>query len=517
MCNIKRPHLNTALFLDESRLPRYHHAVPADRHFSRWLPAAFFASVGALFALHMFAYVDPDLFFHLKEGEKLILQGRFPVFEEFSFTAPGKAMVAIEWLADAEMYLVFRASGYAGLVVFHTLLFLAALAVLFRFLRDDVGPEARYLLVSLAAFALLNFVGVRAHVFTILFMSLYLLWAKLWEEGRRWAPWAMAAGLLLWVNLHGGFMLGWVLLGLVCLLEFRQTLRLADLTPWASGTLLCFVHPNGAAAFVYPIWFMALPPSGRSMIIEWKPLDFSQLCASPYLLILGALCWAGLEIQRRKFPWALLTLLLMVLALRSRKLLSVFSLTALAVAGLRLRQATLQGWQSRLCATGALSILLAMGCLEWSFARDRPWRDWESNYPKAAVEFFASRYPGRRLFHTYTWGGYLIYKLAPGTKVFIDGRLDPYWSLLAGDYNDIMEGRPGWKETLDAWGIEAALLPPTTRPAHRLNEDPRWQPVYSDEKAVLFLRRRQHGRAQPSALGRDPRTEALSQDASRAG
>jgi hypothetical protein len=455
---------------------------------TRGLLLAFFCLLGVFFAVHMFAHVDPDLFFHVKEGEKLLRQGRFPVVEEFSFTVLGKAMVATEWLAEAGMSLVFRAGGYAGLVAFHTLLFLASLAVLWRFLRDDVAPPMRYLLLSMAAFAFLNFVAVRVHAFTIFFFSLYLFWARLWEEGCRWAPWAMTAGLLLWANLHGGFMLGWIILGLVCLLRFKETFKSADLAPWAAGTLLCFVHPNGATAFVYPIWFMALPPAGRSLILEWKPLDFAQLSASPYLLIIGGLCWAGLRVQRRKFPWTALTLVLLVMALRSRKLLPLFSLTALAALGLRLRGTALKIWQRRLCAAGALGLLLTMGCLELGFARARPWRDWENGYPKAAAEFFDARYSGRRLFHFYDWGGYLIYKLAPKTKVFIDGRLDPYWTLLAGDYTELIEARPDWKRLLDAYAIEAALLPPTTRLAHALNEDPRWRAAYGDGKAVLFIR-----------------------------
>lgn len=450
----------------------------------------FFCILGVLFALHMFAHVDPDLFFHIKEGEKLVLTRRFPLVEEFSFTAAGKAMVATEWLAQAGMYLIERAFGYMGLVIVHTLLFLAALAVLFYLLRGAVASPPLYLLISLTAFSFLNFVAVRVHVFTILMVSIYLLWAKLWEEGRRWAPWAMAAGLLLWVNLHGGFMLGWAILGLVCLLRFKETLRLSELSAWAAGTLLCFIHPNGATAFVYPIWFMAFPPAGRAMILEWKPLDFGQPSAWPYLLILAGLCWAGLApLGRRKFPWAWLTLLLLALSLKNRKLLPLFSLAAAASLGLRLGATPLKPWPRRFCLAATLCLLLVIGLLEKSFARGRPWRDWESSYPKNAVSFLAARYPGRRLFHPYHWGGYLIYKLAPGTKIFIDGRLDPYWALLAGPYNDVMEGRAGWKKVLDDYGVEAALLPASARPSHGLNEDPLWKAVYADAKAVLFIRR----------------------------
>ncbi len=452
------------------------------------LPACFFAFIGLLFSLHMFAHVDPDLFFHIKEGEKLIEQGRFPLTEEFSFTAPGKAMVATEWLADAEIYPIFRAFGYGGLVFVHTLLFLAALIVLFHFLKGDVPEPVRYLLVSLAAFALINFVAVRAHVFTILFWALSLLWIKRWEEGRRWAPWAMAVSLLFWVNVHGGFMAGWTVLGAVCLLSFRHSRKAADLAPWALGTFLCFLHPNGPTAFVYPVWFMVLPPAGRSIILEWMPLDFSELSATPYLLILAALCLVGVGALRRKFPWAALTLVLLLLAIRGRKLLPLFSFTAIAALGLSLRQAPLKKWQVRLCAAGALAVLLALSALEAGFARGKPWRDWEGSYPKVAAEFFAGHYAGRRLFHDYSWGCYLIYKLAPNTKVFVDGRLDPYWPIL-GEYSVIMEGRPGWQALLDGWAIEAVLVSPGVALARLLQDDRRWQNVYSDPKAVLFIRR----------------------------
>lgn len=452
------------------------------------LPASFFAFLGLLFSLHMFAHVDPDLFFHIKEGEKLIEQGRFPLTEEFSFTAPGKAMVATEWLAHAEIYSIFQAFGYSGLVFVHTLLFLAALVVLFHFLKGDVPEPTRYFLVSLAAFALLNFVAVRAHVFTILFMSLFLLWIRRWEEGKRWAPWAMAGSLLFWVNVHGGFMAGWGMLLLVCLLSFKQSRKTSDLAPIALGTFLCFLHPNGPTAFVYPLWFMVLPPDGRSIILEWMPLDFAQASATPYLLILGVLCLVGLGGLRRKFPWAALTLGLLLLSLRGRKLLPLFSLTAIAALGLSLRQTALKKWQTRLSAVGAVAVLLALSALEVGFARGKPWRDWEGAYPKAAAEFFAGHYAGRRLFHDYSWGCYLIYKLAPATKVFIDGRLDPYWSLL-GDYSVMMEGRPGWRALLDSWAIEAALVSPNTPLAQLLGEDRRWRSVYRDPKAVLYIRK----------------------------
>ena len=293
--------------------------------------------------------------------------------------------------------------------------------------------------------------------------------------------------MLPWVNLHGGFMVGLVLLGLLCLRRAWETRRLAALGPLGLGTALCCVHPNGVTGLVYPLWFMAFPPPGRGLIREWKPVDFTDKTASPYLLILVFLFWLGLTGISGRFPWAFLALVLLALALRSRKLLPEFSMAALAVMSFKIAAAPRKHVRGALLA-GAL---LALGVTGW-VALSRPWPrpggDWERGYPRAAVELIASRYPGRRIFHDYDWGGYLIYKLYPRSLVFIDGRLDPYWRLLAGDYEAMITARPGWRKLLDDYGITVALLKPNNQLCRELSRDPAWKTIVAYGRSVLLVR-----------------------------
>ena len=450
------------------------------------------ALTAVLFFGRMLVRVDPDVFFHLREGGRVLAEGRLPLVEDYSYTRAGKAMVATEWLSGAAFAALFRAGGYPAVAAFNVLLIVAALLLMTRVWDDARPPEpVRALIAALAAFAFLNFALAKVQNFTFFFFALFLYWARLWERGRRWTPWAMAAALAPWINLHGGFLLGWVVLGGVCVLEFLKTRRPRALAPWALGTFACFLHPNGATAFVYPIWFFFAAPAGRALILEWRPLG-PAWSATPYALVLAAFLAARTDRLRERLPWAALSLVFLVLGLRTRKMLPYFVLGAGAAMGLAWTRAALSRTRARLCLAGALALLIAIGAVEAGEARSLvplgPVSDFEREFPRVAAEKAAALYPGRRLFHPYDWGGYLVYKVAPGVPVFIDGRLDPYWTLI-DDYETLIHAAPGWERLAAAYRIETALLPDGSPLAKALDANPKWKPVGTDGRVKLYARR----------------------------
>ncbi len=450
------------------------------------------AAVAALFFARMRVRVDPDVFFHLKEGGRVLSEGRFPLVEDYSYTRAGKAMVATEWLSGAAFAALFRLGGYPLVAAFNAALIAAALWLMTLAWGDAGPPEPlRALLLVLAAFAFLNFALAKVQNFTFFFFALNLYWIRAWESGRRWAPWAMAAALALWVNLHGGFTLGWVLLGGVCGLDLLKTKRASALAPWALGTFACFLHPNGATAFAYPIWFFFAAPAGRAAIVEWRPLG-PALSATPYVLLLVALVAAKTDRLKTRFPWAIMAFVFLVLGLRTRKMLPFFALSAGVAVGLAWSKTVLSRTRKTFCLAGAAAVLIAIGAVEADEARALaafgPASDFERAYPRVAAEKAAELFPGRRLFHPYEWGGYLLYKVSPGVPVFIDGRLDPYWTLL-DDYKTLSDAAPGWRALADRYGVETAILPPRSPLALALDRDPGWKAVGSDARSTLYARR----------------------------
>jgi len=91
----------------------------------------------------------------------------------------------------------------------------------------------------------------------------------------------------------------------------------------------------------------------------------------------------------------------------------------------------------------------------------------EHAYPVGAVA--ALRTGSGTLLNEYDWGGYLIYRV-PERKVFIDGRLFPFYPDVLNDYRDAVEMRPDWKDVLAKYDVREALLMPSKPLAVALRE-----------------------------------------------
>ncbi len=111
----------------------------------------------------------------------------------------------------------------------------------------------------------------------------------------------------------------------------------------------------------------------------------------------------------------------------------------------------------------------------------------ESRFPARAASFIQTEQPAARMFNLYDWGGYLIWRLAPRTKVFVDGRLVLYGDLIR-DYFQIQDGSERWQELLDRRGVTLALTNHDYVLSMRLAESPDWTLVHVSEPAVVYAK-----------------------------
>jgi len=111
-----------------------------------------------------------------------------------------------------------------------------------------------------------------------------------------------------------------------------------------------------------------------------------------------------------------------------------------------------------------------------------------SRFPMDAATFLSSRpqFSRMRLYSDWQWGGYLIYRLWPGLKVFNDGRTDFYGPEFVEEGSRVWEARPNWAETLTQYSVDAALVPTQSALATVLRERVDWELIYEDRVSVLF-------------------------------
>jgi hypothetical protein len=107
------------------------------------------------------------------------------------------------------------------------------------------------------------------------------------------------------------------------------------------------------------------------------------------------------------------------------------------------------------------------------------------SYPAGAVNMLRHD-PNARIFAHDQWGDYLIYRLYPGTKVFMDGRSDFYGPDFEKKYQAVLNVNYDWEKTLSRFHVDTVLLPPSAPLAGALKESAHWRVVYDDHVALVF-------------------------------
>jgi hypothetical protein len=471
-------------------------------------PAWLRPAILALFAILLMAcfsteVADSDTFWHLETGKYLVEHHRFPLPDPFSFTTylgtpqPGEETVRAfnvthEWLAQILMYLTYAAGGFGGLVLLRALLMTAfcGLVGLWTY-RRCAGFYRALGAASVTGFIASYFTSDRPYQITYVLIAATILIL----ESRRWM-WLLPPMFLFWANCHGGFFMGFVVLGSYCAESLWQRGRgkpeAGERRLWrvaAACVPAAFLNPNGFLA----VWVLAAyhQSSLQNTLYEWqKPALWPPTFLN--LLLLGAV--AVLVWQRwrsRAADWLLLGLFgaAYLAALRNTNLLGMVApmLIASLVPWKRVLPAWTD-WAAAVVLLGALAVPLARG-------RAFQLRDAEWKYPAGAADFLLAHHLTEPMFNPYDKGGYLMWRCWPGQRTFVDGR-----ALNEGvyaDYQRIAMYRPGARELLDRYGIQVVVMNAfeansgTTYVLPLALADPaekEWKMVFADAGGAVFLR-----------------------------
>ena len=469
-----------------------------------------------IFAIGLFAMAarnvtDPDVWWHLRTGQ-LILQNH-AVFhtDPYSFTKFGQPWVNHEWLADIIIFVFYRIAGWAGLIVVFAAIVSTAFMCVLR--RCSGPPYLTAAVTVLGAIASAPSWGVRPQTFSLLFASLFLLILER-SAARENLLWYTLPITLIWVNLHGGYAIGiaFVFLFIVgdlvdVALGFEKwsesRARLQKLVLSLAGCLAIIpLNPYGFRMYRYPI--ETVYSSGiQGYISEWLSPNFHDGMFLPLLLMLLAIFVATAVSPLRLRPRELLLLAATTwAALHSARHIAIFVLVAAPLLSrlIYARMSETKGSASRTKAASTVPILrLSNGLILAAFLAFTLIRlrhvvagqgDAEARaFPSAAVSYvLKNRIPGPLLNH-YNWGGYLIWRLYPDYRVYIDGRTDLYGDAFmdqsGATYNISNES---WQDPLEKWQIRSVILPPEAALVSALRCQSVWKEVYGDHQAVIFER-----------------------------
>lgn len=471
-----------------------------------------------VFALSFFFAARPlgdgDFWWHLKTGEYILNTRSIPKTDFFSFTNYGKAWVAHEWLSEAIFYAIYSRFGFNVLIVVFALL--TALAFWIAFKRSHSNPLIGGSAALIGVWTVLPTIGVRPRVFTLLLSSVYLaLLGHYARRGEGREIWWLVPLMVLWVNLHGGFLMGLVLIGLTIVgipldaWANREKLSssLQRLKPLfmvlAACMLAACLNPHGIWIYKFPFEIF-LSPIQQQTVNDWLSPNFHQSEAIPlFLLLFLTIAALALSPKRARLSELLLFISTLYMTLKSQRHVAILALVAVP-----LMADYLQNWitarsdgklfgpvaasdGTRKTTILAVLFLLPLVVFAWKLKMtvfSAP-AQVAIDAPVKAVEYLQqNRIVGNTLTDPNIWGGYLIWTM-PSNPVYIDGRIDMYGDEFVKEYLYITLGYIDWREPLDRYGVQIAIVTPKSVLATGMRNAPNWQQVYADELAVVFTRR----------------------------
>jgi hypothetical protein len=458
---------------------------------------------------------DGDLARHLRHGHYMLEHGGIIRADPFSFTRPGAPFVGFEYGSQVIYALAERVGGLPAVAVLTGLLIALTYTLLTRLLlRRGVDPLFVCLTVGFAMALGAGHWTARPHLFS--FVAIVVLLDMLEGVVRR-PLLAGAALFLVWVNLHGGFVYGWILIGLYLIGSLGEMLwQRNDRQAWAERARNYFtmlvaaitatlVNPHGWALHRHLVGFFRQPYL-MDNTAEFVSPDFHEPGGKLFLLILLA-CLGAVILHRPRptLPRLLVVLVGMAFALISVRNIPLFGLTALPVLALHLDRAwrrlpDRRGIRGRFGITAQRTVTLpwtlpvAVLMVALALARGRVGsrqliRDQfdPTVFPVAAVAKARREHLEGRIFSEFPWGGYLVYAW-PEQKIFIDGGTDFFGADLFREFGRIKQMAPGWRDLLDGRGISLMLVRRESSLAHEIARDTRWKLWYCDSLAVLLRR-----------------------------
>ena len=457
---------------------------------------------------------DADAATHVATGQWILEHRQVPRVDPFSGTRAGTEWFAHEWLADVASALAWRAASWPGLLAAAAILIALAHVLLFRFLvrRGDDVLAAFGAVVAAAATASSHWLA-RPHLFTVLFLVIATILLEEVVAGTRGrgALAFLPPLLLLWAQIHGGFLVAFVALGCYgagALMTPRGRSLFVPLLLTSAASLACIlINPWGWRLPRHLITFFASKGPALRATTEFAPAAFDDR-AGVALLIFLALCAAGLHASYRARssprPGTLLALgvtaVMAFLSIRHVEVVVVFG--ALVISGgasallrrksdapTRTLLETLRAREAR----GGGGPLLALFALLWALALagalPRAGFDPEQ-FPVGAVAALraSGTVPEGPVFSADVWGGYLILEW-PEARVYVDGRWDMYGDDYFMRYADIYLARPSWPDGLREAGVNLAILPRDAPLAEAMRGSVEWERLRSDGPAEVFRRR----------------------------
>jgi len=457
-----------------------------------------------------------DLGRHLALGKIMVETHSVPSVNAFSYTNGTYPFLNHHWLAEVFFFLLFRAGGIGALQVLKVFLLFACVGIAYM----TAVRFARPILTVGIGLVLLPFLversDIRPELIGYVLFSL-LLWYVCNPDIQKKFSWLPVPVMAVWINVHISFVFGFVLLGVHAisgLVRWHENSKrykpvLKILLICAASVAVLFVNPQGLDGIAYP--FRIFANYGYSIVENQtmfflRGMVFNPLITYYFLFSVPVAFGMFLLVRKRKIDHAALFLIFSLLPLWQIRHLPFFVLVALPFLS-EAYEGTIEIPARRMLKsyavpTGIGLLGVVFGILIWFFGANTYYQAFDMSKKfgwgavedgKAALNYVNAHPLKGNIFNNFDNGGYLIYRLYPRYRVFVDNRPEAYpKEFFQNTYIPLQEKDEVQQDVFRKYSIHTIIMAHTDQTPWartflaRTIGDKRWRMVYLDSAYVIF-------------------------------
>jgi hypothetical protein len=461
---------------------------------------------------------DCDTGYHIRAGEYIIDTFSIPKHDIFSFISPALPWTAHEWLSEVIMAAIHRAAGLTGVVIFFSFMISLVYYLMFKVIRKYNGNilAASFITLLVLLTSQIHWLA-RPHIFSLVLMVVWYYLLDKYQYQHENYLYLLAPMMLLWVNLHGGFLAGFILIGIYLVGNFvmfitsedskrdlhrQKAGKLGLLT--AICLLVCLINPYTYHILLFP-FKLTSNKFLMDHVLEFMSPNFHKPSIIFFeffmLLTLGLFALSRIRLNIIELT---MVILFTHMSLFSARYIPLF---AIIVAPVLVRQAepmlersggkfisffkkrasnistidaSAKGYLWPILAVVLVVFVAAKGKIEHSFD--------EKIKPVAAVEFLKKETLHGNMFDNDEFGDYIIYAAWPQYKVFFDGRSDMYGTDFVKEYFKVRNFEQEWKKIIEKYDITWIIYNANSVFSRFLIQNDDWKLIYADKVANIFLK-----------------------------
>lgn len=474
---------------------------------------------------------DPDLFWHLKTGQWIWENKSLPHTDPFGIppfldSSPRNDFILTSyWLIQLILYGFYSLFGMSGIIVFRWVI--AGICVTICAGWTNLRNSIVTAIVALGIIQILELYCIERPQFVsfVCFGALLINLFRFFEQDAERSLWRLLIPLsllmMLWSNMHGGFVIGQAIL-IFCVVTEGIKFFHPSLLPLSAkeyrillissitALLASFINPNAINLIKYiPTIFDANNYGNLNISEELSIFEFYKSSKNDvvffYITSMLLTVTALLSSKHRK-NITLLGILAgaMFFGCLHMRLMPFFLVSATIFMS-RYIETECSTLKVKVVAILMLAVT-TFYCLsdEHAFMYKATKSGWvpEVHFPVNAADFIATNKISGNIYTTMNWGGYMIWRMGAENKMFYDGRilnLQRAW-----EYNNslivTLNQRSYWKGLFNMYDVRIVVLPiyvdgSQSVLAQSIFADNEWGMAFADQTEVVFVRKRMDSHA----------------------